>query len=71
MGRLFVNDLKSWLFNGNYNYAYFLFSCTFSSTNHKKHIPVFYWLVIVATTTLGTEISDFLDKEFTLGLYFK
>ncbi|WP_373921448.1 hypothetical protein [Prolixibacter sp. SD074] len=34
-------------------------------------MPVFYWLVIVATTTLGTEISDFLDKEFTLGLYFK
>jgi len=33
----------------------------------KKYIPVFYWLVIVATTTLGTEISDFLDRSLHLG----
>jgi uncharacterized membrane-anchored protein len=35
------------------------------STN--KYIPVFYWLVIIATTTLGTEISDFLDRSLELG----
>lgn len=33
----------------------------------KKYIPTFYWLVIVATTTLGTEISDFLDRSLHLG----
>jgi len=32
-----------------------------------KYIPVFYWLVIIATTTLGTEISDFLDRSLHLG----
>ena len=33
----------------------------------KKYIPVFYWMVIIATTTLGTEISDFLDRSLHLG----
>jgi uncharacterized membrane-anchored protein len=33
----------------------------------EKHIPVFYWLVIIATTTLGTEISDFIDRTLRLG----
>ncbi len=33
----------------------------------KKYTPVFFWLVIIATTTLGTEISDFLDRSLHLG----
>lgn len=33
----------------------------FVQLSSKKYIPTFYWLVIIATTTLGTEISDFLD----------
>lgn len=33
----------------------------------KKYIPIFYWLVIIATTTLGTEISDFMDRSLNLG----
>jgi len=33
----------------------------------KRYIPVFYWLVIVGTTTLGTEISDFIDRSLHLG----
>lgn len=33
----------------------------------KHYTPLFYWLVIVATTTLGTEISDFLDRSLNLG----
>ncbi|MEZ4855498.1 MAG: hypothetical protein R2812_03345 [Gelidibacter sp.] len=36
----------------------------------KKYIPIFYWLVIVATTTLGTEISDFIDRSLHLGYTF-
>lgn len=37
----------------------------------KEYFPVFYWLVIIGTTTLGTEISDFMDRslhlEYALG----
>ncbi|WP_417370233.1 hypothetical protein [Flavobacterium beibuense] len=33
----------------------------------KRYIPVFYWLVIIATTTLGTEISDFMDRSLNFG----
>lgn len=33
----------------------------------KKYIPAVYWLVIVGTTTLGTEISDFMDRSLHLG----
>lgn len=32
-----------------------------------KYIPVFFWLVIIATTTLGTEISDYIDRTLHLG----
>ncbi|KFF22378.1 membrane protein [Chryseobacterium sp. JM1] len=35
--------------------------------NAKKYIPVIYWLVIVGTTTLGTEISDFIDRTLKTG----
>lgn len=31
------------------------------------YIPFVYWLVIVSTTTLGTEISDFIDRSLHLG----
>lgn len=33
----------------------------------KKYIPVIFWLVIIGTTTLGTEISDFIDRTLHLG----
>ena len=33
----------------------------------KRYIPVWFWLVIIATTTLGTEISDFIDRSLHLG----
>ena len=33
----------------------------------RKYIPVLFWLVIIATTTLGTEISDFMDRTLGLG----
>jgi len=29
----------------------------------KKYVPVIYWLVIIGTTTLGTEISDYIDRS--------
>lgn len=33
----------------------------------KNYKPIYFWLVIIATTTLGTEISDFLDRSVNLG----
>ena len=33
----------------------------------KKYVPVIYWLVIIGTTTLGTEISDYIDRTLHLG----
>ena len=36
----------------------------------KKYIPIIYWFVIVGTTTLGTEISDFIDRSLHLGYAF-
>lgn len=33
----------------------------------SKYTPIVYWLVIIGTTTLGTEISDFLDRSLHLG----
>ncbi|QOW09476.1 hypothetical protein Q73A0000_03395 [Kaistella flava (ex Peng et al. 2021)] len=33
----------------------------------KRYIPAFFWLVIIGTTTLGTEISDFIDRSLHLG----
>lgn len=33
----------------------------------NKYIPSIYWLVIIGTTTLGTEISDFIDRTLHLG----
>ena len=33
----------------------------------KKYVPLYFWLVIIATTTLGTEISDFMDRSLGVG----
>jgi uncharacterized membrane-anchored protein len=34
----------------------------------KRYRPVFYWAVVVATTTVGTTTSDYLDR--TVGLSY-
>ena len=39
----------------------------FMQLSVNKFIPFFYWLVIIGTTTLGTEISDFIDRSLQLG----
>ena len=35
--------------------------------NVDTYVPYRYWLVIIATTTLGTEISDYLDRTLHFG----
>lgn len=39
----------------------------FIQLNAKVYKPVKYWFVIIGTTTLGTEISDFIDRTLHLG----
>ena len=33
----------------------------------KKYVPAIFWLVIIGTTTFGTEISDFIDRSLKIG----
>jgi uncharacterized membrane-anchored protein len=33
----------------------------------KRYHPVYYWAVVVATTTVGTTTSDYLDRTLQLG----
>src|SRR4051812_29573174 len=39
----------------------------FAQLRAKRFHPVSYWLVVVATTTVGTTTSDFLDRTMGLG----
>lgn len=45
-----------------------LFAVTlFAQVRSSRYHPVFYWVVVVATTTVGTTTSDMLDRTFKLG----
>ncbi|MCR9065509.1 MAG: hypothetical protein NXI00_16175 [Cytophagales bacterium] len=39
----------------------------FAQLKAKTYQPVLYWLVIVATSTAGTTISDYMDRTLGLG----
>ena len=39
----------------------------FNQIKTTKYQPISFWLLIIATTTLGTEISDFIDRSLHLG----
>lgn len=45
----------------------FFFLMLFAQLAVKKYVPIIYWLVIIGTTTLGTEISDYIDRTLHLG----
>ena len=45
----------------------FFFLVLVTQLSVKKYVPVVYWLVIIGTTTLGTEISDYIDRTLHLG----
>ncbi len=46
--------------------GFFLFVLALQLGSSKFH-PVLYWAVIVGTTSVGTEISDFMDRTLRLG----
>ena len=39
----------------------------FAQLAAKRFHPLYYWLVVVATTTVGTTTSDYLDRTLGLG----
>jgi uncharacterized membrane-anchored protein len=39
----------------------------FAQVKSAHYHPLFYWAVVVATTTVGTTTSDFLDRTLGLG----
>ena len=45
----------------------FFFVTLFIQLSSKKYHPVLYWAVILATSTAGTTISDFMDRTLRLG----
>lgn len=47
-------------------FAFFLVMVTWQLLS-KKYIPVIYWAVIVATSTAGTTMSDYMDRTLGLG----
>jgi uncharacterized membrane-anchored protein len=39
----------------------------FAQIGSRRFHPVLFWTAIIATTTAGTEISDFMDRSLELG----
>jgi len=46
--------------------GFFVVTLTTQVASRRYH-PVLYWLVVVATTTLGTTTSDYMDRTLGLG----
>jgi uncharacterized membrane-anchored protein len=46
--------------------AFFIVTVTFQIRARQYH-PVIYWAVVVATTTVGTTTSDYMDRTLGLG----
>lgn len=47
-------------------FAFFLVT-VISQLSVKRYIPPLYWAVIVATSTAGTTMSDFMDRTMGIG----
>ena len=65
-------DALSMTLNLGYIVSTLIFVAFFAVTlalqvRSSRYHPVFYWLVVVATTTVGTTTSDMLDRTFKLG----
>src|SRR5579863_1649903 len=46
--------------------AFFAVTLAAQVSSHRYH-PFVYWAVVVATTTVGTTMSDYLDRTVGLG----
>jgi uncharacterized membrane-anchored protein len=67
-----AGDMLSMTFNIGYGLSSIILIGFFIATliaqlSVKKYIPILYWLVIFATSTAGTTMSDFMDRTLGLG----
>lgn len=65
-------DALSMTLNLGYAVSSLIFLTFFAITllaqlGSKHYHPLFYWLVVVATTTVGTTTSDYIDRTLGLG----
>lgn len=37
---------------------------------NRRYHPLLFWSAIIATTTAGTEVSDFLDRSLSMGYFW-
>lgn len=45
----------------------FFIACLFVQVNSRKYYALVYWFLVIATTTVGTTMSDFFDRTLGLG----
>lgn len=45
----------------------FFFLCLFAQVSSKRYYALIYWLLVIATTTVGTTMSDYFDRTLGLG----
>jgi len=67
-----AGDLFSMTLNIGYAWSsvfllFFFFIVLAMQLKSKKYTPLIYWLVILATSTAGTTMSDFMDRTLGLG----
>jgi uncharacterized membrane-anchored protein len=65
-------DWLSMTMNAGYLVSTLIFFALFIATLglqllSKKHHPLLYWTVIIATSTAGTTMSDYMDRTLELG----
>tara|TARA_R110002124_G_scaffold17697_2_gene73911 strand:+ start:263 stop:1006 length:744 start_codon:yes stop_codon:yes gene_type:complete len=46
---------------------FFFVTLLYTQLKMSNYTPAAFWLLIIATTTLGTEVSDFIDRSLNLG----
>ena len=66
------DDALSMSLKLGYAVSTLIFLCFFCITTtaqvaSRRYRPVFYWAVVVATTTVGTTTSDYFDRTLGLG----
>jgi uncharacterized membrane-anchored protein len=67
-----AGDALSMQFNLGYRDSTVIFAAIFAvalaaQVAARRYIPALYWIVIVATTTVGTTLSDYLTRTAGLG----
>jgi uncharacterized membrane-anchored protein len=67
-----TGDLMSMTLNIGYGWSSIILLLLFiivlsAQLISKKHIPPLYWAVILATSTAGTTMSDYMDRTLGLG----